>query len=277
MRWPSMSDINLMFRYYASARTVYDAHSPFFYNFIKEVLDTEKVYYVHEDIENLRQKLSRINKEVEFKELGAGSKIDNSTHRNVKDIARNSATSSKDGKILFNLVIGQQPETILELGTSLGIGTAYLASAAKSAQVFTIEGDPASAYIAQRNFDLLGLKNIHLKEGAFDDVLHDLIPSISPIDLVYVDGDHTYESTIRYFDLLKDKMSHQGVIVLDDIRWSSGMFRAWLKLKNDAKVRASINTYSKGFLFFSPQIKSEIKHFTFIPTRYKPWRIGLFS
>jgi len=277
MRLPSITDIGLFFKYYSGAKTLYDAHSPFIYQFITEVLDTKKSFYIHEDIENLRQKLIKINKEVDYKELGAGSKVNQSSKRNIKDIARTSATSSKDGKILFNLAIHQQASTILELGTSLGIGTSYLASASSSSQVHTIEGDPASAYIAQRNFDLLGFKHIELHEGAFDDILPQLLPAIAPIDLVYIDGDHTYMGTLKYVNLLKNHMSTEGVMVLDDIYWSKEMERAWSEIIMDEQVKASIDIYSKGFVFFSSEIETESRHFKYIPTRFKPWRIGLFS
>ncbi|NNF35863.1 MAG: class I SAM-dependent methyltransferase [Saprospiraceae bacterium] len=277
MRLPSFTDIRLFLKYYSGAGTVYDAHSPFIYQFIVEVLDTSKDFYIHEDIENLRQKLTRINKEIDFKELGAGSKINHSSKRNIKDIARTSATSAKDGKILFNLAIHQQARTILELGTSLGLGTSYLASASSSAQAHTIEGDPASAYMAQRNFDLLGMKNIKLHEGSFDVILPELLKKIKSVDLVYIDGDHTYEGTIKYFNILKDHMSSDGVMVLDDIYWSGEMERAWSEIIEDKKVRVSIDIYSKGFIFFSSDIKTESRHFKYIPTKFKPWRIGLFS
>ncbi len=277
MRWPSFNDLRLFFTYYKSARTRYDVHSPFFHEFIKEVLDTKKEFYVFEDIENIRKKLLRINKKIEFNELGAGSKTGVNAQRNIKDIARHSSTSARDGRLLFNLVILNNASTILELGTSFGIGTSYMAAASDRAHVYTIEGDPASSYMAKRNFDLLGIKNIELYQGPFNSILPDLLKKIPPIDLAYIDGDHTYEGTIKYYNMIKSRLSDKAMIVMDDIYWSKGMYKAWSEIKLDPNVKASIDTHSKGILFFNPTLKIEHKHLTLISTMLKPWRIGLFS
>ena len=276
MGLPSISDISLAFRYYRKARTKYDAHSPFFHHFISEVLDTKKSFYIHEGIENLRDKLLRINKNIEYNDLGAGSKSRTGTQRNIKDIAKNSSTNERDGKILFNLVIYNDAKTVLELGTSLGIGTSYLASAASSVQVHTLEGDPASAYIASRNFNLLGLNNVSIHEGAFSRTLPNLLKELPTIDIAYIDGDHTYEATFQYFSMIKSYLSAKAVVVFDDIYWSKGMQRAWSEIIKDDDVKASLDIYSKGFVFFDPEIITDSKHFTLIPTSMKPWRIGLF-
>ena len=277
MRRSLFSDIKLAAQYYYDARTIYDVHSPFMYNFIKDVLDTKQEYYAFEDIENIRSRMSKMSREVEFKDFGAGSKSLPVSSRKVKDIATKSATNNKDGRILFNTAIHLGAKNIIELGTSLGLGTAYLASANGHSVVNTIEGDPASAYIAERNFELLGLKNVKLHRGIFNEILPSLLKNNEDVDLAFIDGDHNYENTLNYFNILKEGMSEKGIIIMDDIYWSKGMNLAWIKIIKDRKVTASLNIFSKGFIFLDPAIKTEKKHEVIIPIRWKPWRIGLFG
>ena len=54
---------------------------------------------------------------------------------------------------------------IVELGTSLGVTTAYMAAMDKRNKVITYEGCPAVAEIAKENWEALGLKNIDCRVG----------------------------------------------------------------------------------------------------------------
>ena len=269
-----LSDIKRFWEFYKGADTKYNLHSPFVFDFISNVLDTEKEYYPFEDIEIIRKKLLGIDKEVEFQDYGAGSRIDNNSSRKIKDIAKTSSIQPKDGRILYNLVIHFKPKTIVELGTSLGIGSMYLASADSKSHLITVEGNPGSAYIARRNFDLMGLKNIHLIEGQFDDILPNLLNETDQIDLAYIDGNHQKEATERYFSMFLEKIHAGSVIVLDDIYWSDGMLSAWKHIISHPRVTMSIDIYTKGFVFFNQSFKTK-QHFKYIATKYKPWKFGL--
>jgi predicted O-methyltransferase YrrM len=53
------------------------------------------------------------------------------------------------------------------------------------------------------------------------------------IDFVYIDGNHRYEPTMKYFDLLM-QYSHEGtILVSDDIHWSLEMTQAWKAIEKD--------------------------------------------
>ncbi len=54
------------------------------------------------------------------------------------------------------------PNLIVELGTSLGISTSYLAKGNRESNVFTFEGCPETAAIARENFKNLNLRNVDL-------------------------------------------------------------------------------------------------------------------
>jgi predicted O-methyltransferase YrrM len=271
------SDIKNAFSYYVSAKTKYEVHSPFVYDFITHVLDTSKEYYSFEEIEFIRKKLLKVQKEVSYRDFGAGSKSHSGIKRKIKDIARLSGVSPRDGKIIHNCVSHYGFKSILELGTSLGLGTAYLASGNRSAKVITMEGDPASAYIAKRNFDLLGLYNIELIEGEFNQNLDEALSHFDQLDVAYIDGNHQGQATIEYFKKIKLKLSGFSLMIFDDIYWSDDMLKAWNNIINDDTVWCSINIYSKGFVFFNKTRPMAPDRYTLIKSRFKPWQIGIKS
>jgi len=61
--------------------------------------------------------------------LGAGSRLGAYRSRTIGSIARTSAKPAKYGQLLFRLAQRFQPKTVFDLGTSLGLTTAYLAKA----------------------------------------------------------------------------------------------------------------------------------------------------
>ena len=156
-------------RYYftASNGKGHGVHSPFVFEFIKNVLRDKKQYDCYEAIEAQREKLKANNTLIEVEDFGAGSSVIKSNQRIVKDIANSSLKPRKFAQLLFRMVQYYKPATLIELGTSFGITSSYLAAGNKNAQLFTCEGATNIAAIAQQNFDALQIENIELVQGDF--------------------------------------------------------------------------------------------------------------
>jgi predicted O-methyltransferase YrrM len=137
----------------------------------------------------------------------------------------------------------------LELGTSLGISTSFLASAYSKSNVVTIEGCPQTAKVAQQTFDDLKLRNIELIVGQFDEKLDSALTENEPFDLIYIDGNHREEATIRYFEQIEKHAAKEAVFILDDIYWSAGMTRAWEKIKGHKNVSVTLDLFRMGIVF----------------------------
>ena len=90
---------------------------------------------------------------------------------------------------------------ILELGTSLGVSSSYLAAGNKRSEIITIEGDPSLSKIAQSNWNKLGLSNINLMNESFDTALAKI--KDQKFDLIFIDGNHKLLPTLKYFKQLK--------------------------------------------------------------------------
>ena len=243
-------------------------HSPYLFRLVRFVLRDENAYYCFRDIERRREWFLACEDSLDVVDYGsAGSPEGLHVQRRVCDIAKNHLESARVGQVLFRIVNflheeEKRPLNILELGTSLGITTAYLASPDSRNKVVTMEGSEAVLRVAQGVWKMLKLENIVWIQGNIDDTLYNIYSvqnsdvSVQSsgakgerIDLAYVDANHTYEATMRYADFLLNRLTEKGILVLDDIHYSEQMERAWRELKADPRVTTSMDLYHVGLLF----------------------------
>ena len=231
-------------------------HSPFVFDLINNVIDNTGVFYGFDKIEEIRKELLQDDNTIKINDLGAGSKKFSSEERRISDIAKYSLKSTKQASFLMRIANYINAKSIIEVGTSLGITTMYL-SLLKQATITTIEGDENIFKIADNNFKKLNIKNINNICANFDDVLPEIINKTDRVDLAFVDGNHTKEATLRYFELLKQKVHKNSVLIFDDIYWSKGMFEAWEIIKKDSKVVVSIDLFHLGLVFFKKDMPKQ--------------------
>ena len=245
-----IKQIRRFFNYLIKGRTKYYIHSPFVYEFCEEVLSDERYFYAFDDIDYLRYQLLSNHQEIQVTDFGAGSKQMKTDRRKISAIAKNAAVSVSMGKLLFKIIQYYKPQTILELGTSLGIATLYLAKANEKAIVHTIEGCPQTAQLAQQHFTALKSTNIHLHKGTFQEQLPKVLNQMQTLDLLYIDGHHEEKATLNYFEQCLNKANEHSIFILDDIHWSEGMESAWKQIKAHPKVQLSIDLFRMGLVFF---------------------------
>lgn len=236
-------------------------HSPFVFDFIQCVLNNRKQYTPPASISRLRKLLCQDERILEIEDMGAGSRSGSSRQKQVKQVAATAVKPEKYAQLLFRLVHHYRPKNIIELGTSLGITTAYLQMANPQAAVTTIEGSVAIQKVALENFKQLQLNSISAYQGNFDTVLPKILQQLSFVDMVYIDGNHRYQPTINYFHQLLPKAHNHTVLIFDDIHWSKEMEQAWEEIKAHSDVRCSIDIFYLGFVFFRKEFK-EKQHFT---------------
>jgi predicted O-methyltransferase YrrM len=250
-------------RYYISAKNGkgHGVHSPFVFDFIIHVLNDQKKYECYDITESLRKELLANNTTIEVEDFGAGSAVIPFKNRKVKDIAHSSLKKKKYARLLFRIAKYYQSKTIVELGTSLGITTCYLASANTNSRVFTFEGSHSIAQIALNNFKQAHLQNIDLIEGDFEKTLPGFNNKSDKVDLVFIDGNHRKEATLQYFDFFLTKSSTQTIFIFDDIHWSREMEEAWKLIQQNSSVTLTIDLFFMGLVFLSPDFKFK-QHFT---------------
>jgi predicted O-methyltransferase YrrM len=235
-------------------------HSPFVFSFIKLALNKKVSHPLVATIEHQRRLLESNKEKIEVWDQGAGSRQNTQNERAIQQIAKAALKPKKYSQLLYKIVAYFQPENIVEMGTSLGITTCYLSIANTTAQVVTMEGAPNVANVAKEVFKTLGIQNIRLMEGNFDSSLPQYLSSIDKLGLAYVDGNHRYEPTLRYFELLLQKTTDESVIIFDDIHWSAEMEKAWEEIKKHPSVTLTIDLFFIG-LVFRRKAQKEKEHF----------------
>lgn len=237
-------------------------HSPFTYRFAREVLGDKTHYPDYQTWYGWRKELCQDKTILPIVELGAGSATaPDRSFRSVSDLARRVAKPVRAAKLLYRIANYYQPDGVVELGTSLGLSTAFFSLACPSASIFTVEGNQAIAATAASNFERWKLRNIHLITDHFDHALPALLSQLSSVDLVFLDGNHQEEPTLRYFEQLLTKKRPDSVFIIDDIYWSPAMKAAWQTIKQHPEVRCTIDLFQFGLVFFKEEFK-EVCHFS---------------
>ena len=248
-------------------------HSPYLFEWVRMVMSDKNTYYIWDEIEGIRYELLKDTRELDFVDFGSGKlKGENGERRRVCDIAKGSLARRKDAQLLARLVgwlgrplltsplrggIGDEASedrkglTIVELGTSLGVTTAYLAAMDSRNKVVTYEGCPAVAEVARANWEKLGLSNIACVVGEITvDSLQLAVDRLSGIDVAFIDANHTYEATLTYFNALASRVHEKSVVVVDDSHYNEDMEKAWKAICADERVTTTMDLYRMGLVFF---------------------------
>lgn len=261
--------------FYWSAKTIYNIQSSYLHHFNNSVLETDKEYYRFQELQFIKSQLSKDNRIIEINDLGSGSAYSKNKIKSISTILNQSVSSNKKLKILFQLVNFSQAKMVLELGTSLGLSSAYMACANSNCQITTIEGDSNISMIAKEVHQKLSLNNIKILCDSFDKILPSILILPTYYDIVYIDGNHNKESTVKYVKLLLKNTHKNSIFVIDDIYWSRSMGEAWSALINMNEFTLSVDLFQMGILFRNPSLSKE--NIKIIPYKYKPWQVGIFQ
>ncbi len=232
-------------------------HSPFVFALVTKCFYDNNKYSEYSVLKNYRNTLLENKNTIEVTDFGAGSKVFKSNIRAINQIAKNAGISKKRAELLFRITQYFQPTTILEIGTSLGLGTSALSLGNPKATITTLEGCPETAKIAREQFQKFDFKNIDAIVSEFGSYLQQLTTD-NP-QLIYFDGNHSKKATLDYFELLLSTITDKTVWIFDDIHWSAEMESAWEIIKKHPKVTVTIDTFQWGFVFF--HTTQEKEHF----------------
>ncbi|MBK9284124.1 MAG: class I SAM-dependent methyltransferase [Sphingobacteriaceae bacterium] len=244
--------------FFVAKRKGHDVHSPFVFKLCEQVFYNNNVFYDFEKLNKVRHELLNNKSILEIKDLGAGSKKFVGTKRQVAEIAKSGISTRKQAELLYRLANFLQLENCIEVGGSLGLTSMYLALANPKKPVYVLEGSDALCQFAKNLFSQNQISNCKLIEGNFDQTLPDLLTQLKQVGLVYLDGNHTCEATMRYFHEILKTRNADTVIVLDDIYWSEDMTAAWKKIQTHEQVTCTIDLYHFGLVFFKQEFKEPV-------------------
>jgi predicted O-methyltransferase YrrM len=208
-------------------------------------------------LKNYRNSLLENKDTIEVTDFGVGSRVFKSNTRAINQIAKNAGISSKRAQLLFKIIHYFQPESILEIGTSLGIATSAMSLGNKNSKIITLEGCANTISVAKSQCQLKNLNNIEFIISEFSSYLTTQNLQPRTYKLIYFDGNHSKKATLDYFEFLLPTITNDSVWIFDDIHWSENMEDAWEIIKKHPKVTVTIDTYQWGIVFFRREQKKE--------------------
>jgi predicted O-methyltransferase YrrM len=230
------------FIYRLKAVNEHGVHSPFVFDLLMNVIYNKNEYYSFQKIEKVREELFSSKKIIE-----------------ISKIAKPYTLPAKYSQLLFRLVNHFMPSQIIEVGTSFGFNTAYMASANSGNSIITIEKDQEIAEIAKQNFKQLKLKNIEQKTGSVDVILKTIVANYQNLVFVCFDGDHCKQDVLNYFYICVENVTEESVFVFENMYLSAELIEAWKEIKNDSRVTVTLDMFFMGIVFFR---KTQVKqHF----------------
>ena len=253
----------LNYRLRARHRNGRGIHPPFAYEMVSRVIyGKQSAVPGFAIIEAYRQDLLKNTGSIPVEDHGAGSRRGSGHEKRICDLVRRTAVSPRRGQLLGRLADHLRPASMIELGTGAGIGSLYLALANPEGRVHTCEGSPAIARLAENGFEKLGIGNIEVHMGLFDDMLPGLLKQAGPGSLIFIDGDHREERLVSYVSQALASERQDLTIVMDDIHWSEGMYRAWKRIIRRPEISLSIELFNTGIVFVRERIQKD--HFIVI-------------
>jgi len=146
------------------------------------------------------------------------SRREKSRKVNIEPDKRMLAITKDTGEFFHSILIGISAKRVLELGTSVGYSTLWLADALlenhKTPEIITIEKNPLKIERAAKNFECAGVSGIiQIKNGHILDALKKM-PKKPAFDFVLIDADK--EGAKKYFDLVLPMTKIGGIIATDN-------------------------------------------------------------
>lgn len=238
----------LLHLFYLRHRKGYGIHSPALFELVNRVIFNTSGLRVPGEVRSLHRQILGDHTLIGGMDPGANSRVDQAESRTVRSFVRHSSVSFRYGALLYRITRWFKPETILELGTGLGISTLYLAAGSPGTPLHTIEGNDARADFSSQLFKRCGLSAVQVHVGEMEEILETFPDIAGKRLLAFVDGNHRYEPTLGYIRWVLSRAGEEAVIVMDDIYWSKGMQRAWREIIRWPEVRVSIDLFHIGIL-----------------------------
>ena len=240
-------------KFLLSSRNQHGVHSPFVYRLVTKCFYDKGNKKAYQKIADYRKELFKNKETIKVEDFGKGSRVFKSDERQISAIAKNAGISWKRSKLLYRLCTYLNSKQSIELGTSVGLATASLATNTNN-NVLSIEACANTAAIAKKYLQKHALKNVEIQVHKFEEILPKLQQKY---DLAYIDGNHSYEATIKNFELLLPLTHNNSIFIFDDIYWSQEMQKAWKEIQQHPEVMVTIDTFYWGLVFFRKEQAKE--------------------
>jgi predicted O-methyltransferase YrrM len=249
--------VNLLFEYINyrwNAKGRHGVHSPFVYDLIDKGFSVSPDYDFLQKMGSIRKRYKNDHRLIEVNDAGAGSKV-LGKQRKVSQIYAISASKRKKSRLLFQLARHYKPKNVLEMGTSLGVGTFSLYSGCPDSKVISVDACGSTQKVAIDLFQELKIRNVSFVNSTFDHFFDG--HKGDAFDVVFVDGHHSGLALLRYMEKLESFTHQDTIFILDDIRWSDDMYSAFKQLIAKSDYHVSLDLFDIGIVAKRPQQEKE--------------------
>lgn len=184
----------------------------------------------------------------------------------------------------YDLVRNLKPEKIVELGTHLGCSLFSLAQAAHDGKL-RIQLDAIDTWLGDKHSSLYSENiflrvqeikkacypkvNINLIRKTFDQASKDYHDN--SIDLLHIDGLHTYKAVKHDYCTWFSKVKQDGIILLHDTavkKWGFGIYKFFDQIKESFKTMEFTHSYGLGVIFKDPHTFAKLEKITSLLKSY---------
>ena len=138
------------------------------------------------------------------------------------------------GRLLSLISCMIHPKNILEIGTYTGYSAlCLLEGIQKDGKLYTIDKNQESIKLAQKYFQKSGMENQICQY--FDKAEHILSIFSHQVDLVFIDADK--KNIGLYYDLIFEKVTSGGVILVDNVLWKGKVLEEKYKDTNTQSIK----------------------------------------
>lgn len=242
-------------KYFLYKVDAHSLHSPFVYNLFNKVIKAKRE--LDPCVERLRQSLDHNPSIIHVEDYGFGK--DKNPERKINRILNTAVSKPQKAAFLRDLTRYLSCKSIIELGTSLGLTSMYLATA-ESSRLITFEGSDSLASMARNHFNTCGFKNIEVITGNLDQTFKEFVKQkTGTYDCFYFDANHLYAPTLSYYQLARQISSTKSIFIFDDIHHNKEMDKAWKEIVSKNEVTLSIDLFYMGLVFFETNLPK--KHY----------------
>jgi len=234
-------------KYYFNAKTKYQVHSPFVFEFVEQIVEDDRQYYYFNTIEGYRKQVSV-------------------TDTSLRNLAKKHSISPEMGRFLFKIVNKYQPKFAIELGTGIGIATLYQCTPSKKMQLYSLEENVGLAKKSQSLLQALGLQNVQFMIGPYEKSVPSVFSKMPQIDLVTINE----LTTQNLMEKILAQCAKEAVLVFNYPHRTKERLTQWEWLKSHPSIRLTVDLYNMGIAFFREEQK-EKTHFDLIKAYKKPW------
>lgn len=231
-------------------------HSPFIFKLLTKALYKKKSKEKWNNFLKIKNRYLQDNRTIKITDFGAGSKVFKTNLRKISKITRVAGISNKKATLILKIVDYFKPKAILEIGTSIGLGSSIFSIANPLAKINTLEGCKETGNIAKEYFKKNNLNNISIDVGNFNKTLYKLIEN-KKFDCIYFDGNHTKKATLNYFTTCLPSKSNDSFWIFDDIYLNQEMQEAWKIIKKRPEVIVTVDLFHLGIVFFRKEQAKE--------------------